>query len=398
MQYDAVIVGAGIVGMTTAWGLRNAGLRVCVIDRASSVAAASSRMSSGQLEPERVDHLVEYGNPLELGLANIARVVSGNPGWTLEYLRYRARMLAQPSLSAAITADIRALGRRAMVIARDLDAGVAPAVFRFGRSSIMPTCVFPLDPSEPELLERVEFRAHQIATGSPRALCERLEALCRDDDSVDFVLGAELRGLRTATQGGATRVDAVATSAGAIRTDRVVLCLGAASDCLFPHVAVHGFIREYAYAGKSAGLFGTDDVLMASLPKPAPGQQAYVCLLERDGKRTLRLGGGAIVAPGARAPELRAFGAATERLRGHGEPLEDWVGCRAVSADGAPIIGRVGGYSNLYANCGQSFWGWTLSFGCAELLTGLIAHGRPVPATLDAARFAVRRDVVWDAG
>lgn len=389
-RYDAVVVGAGIVGLTTAYGLSRAGLRVAVVERdTSGVASGASSMSSGQVEPERVDHLVEYGNPLELGLGGVARVAAGHPLWVVRYVHYRARMLADPQLSARMTADIRALGRSAMRTARAWDAGCAPGVFRFGRSSILADCDLPVDPSDPRLAELASYRPHQIATGSPRHLCRRLEQLCREA-AVDFSFGTGCDGLRVrAGSSGTKTVDAIETPRGAVEAGAVVMCTGVSADTYFPHVPIYGLIREYAYAGATAGLFGTDDVLMATLPKPGPGQQAYVCLLETGSRRTLRLGGGAIVA--ARPPPLSAFGAIARRLRGHGEPLEDWVGSRAVSSDGAPIVGRVGGFHNLYVNCGQSFWGWTLSFGCADALTALIERGTPVPATLDPARWSVRR-------
>ncbi|KAJ1619055.1 hypothetical protein T492DRAFT_890996 [Pavlovales sp. CCMP2436] len=50
-RFDAAVVGAGIVGLTTAYRLSRAGLRVCVLDRASRVASHSSHMSAGQIEP-----------------------------------------------------------------------------------------------------------------------------------------------------------------------------------------------------------------------------------------------------------------------------------------------------------------------------------------------------------
>ncbi|KAG8468437.1 hypothetical protein KFE25_013520 [Diacronema lutheri] len=390
-RYDAAVVGAGVIGLTTAYALSRAGLRVAVLERGAEVASGASWMSSGQVEPERVDHLVEYGNPLELGISGIARVASRHPHWLALYLHYRARTLASPGLSERMTADIRALGRCGIRTAREWDAGRVPGVFRFGRSSIVSSCAFPVDPTDPELLGVATFRAHQIATGSPRAMCVALEQICRER-GVDFHLQRSCEGLRvraSSREAPALKlVEAIETPSGPLHAARVVVCTGLSADLLFPHVPVYGLIREYAYAGASAGLFGTDDVLMASLPKPAPGQHAYVCLLETASRRTLRLGGGAIVSPCP--PPLSAFGQIAHRLKGHGEPLEDWVGCRAVSPDGAPIVGLVGGFANLYANCGQSFWGWTLSFGCADVLAELIARDAPVPPTLDPARWSVR--------
>ena len=143
---------------------------------------------------------------------------------------------------------------------------------------------------------------------------------------------------------------------------------GIASDRFFPCLPMWGVIREYAFdtTNTARGLFGSDDILVCTLPAPKPGQQSYVVVVEHEGRRVLRLGGGAEVS--ATEPPLEAFAAILERVKGHGEPLRDWVGCRSVSPDGAPVVGLVPGSANCYMNAGQSFWGWTLSFGSARVL------------------------------
>ena len=95
-KFDVCVVGAGIVGMTTAERLSREGQRVCVIDRHEHVAAETSFVSSGQLEPVRVDHLVEYSDPTALGLKGIATIVFGFPRWTLNYLNYERKIKMTP--------------------------------------------------------------------------------------------------------------------------------------------------------------------------------------------------------------------------------------------------------------------------------------------------------------
>lgn len=388
--YDAVVVGAGVVGMTVAHRLARAGLQTCIVDRAPSVAHGSSFMSSGQIDPCRIDHLKDYGDPKALGLAGVVQVVRGHPRWTLNYVAYRLRIARDQALAQRLTEDIRALGRRAVGIASDDFGGIARGIFRLGRSTILRDCTFPLDPADATLHSKLEYRPYEIATGSPRHLCARLAAECTAMGA-DILLNTAVTDVRAAgpaVHGAPTvRATQVVTGGGAVNADRVIFCLGIDSDRYFPHVPIWGCIRELNFMGDSAGLFGTDDVIMASLPSPGAGQQAYVCLLETDGKRTLRLGGGAVIS--RTTPSIEAFGGIPHRLVGHGEPLQDWIGYRAVAPDGAPILGKLPGYENVYVNCGHSFWGWTLSFGCAELLGDHIVHGEPIPSTFAPSRFAV---------
>jgi glycine oxidase len=61
---DAVIVGAGVIGLATAWRLEQHGLKVAIIDPAPGTAA--SRAAAGMLAPISE---VTYGETLLLRLA-----------------------------------------------------------------------------------------------------------------------------------------------------------------------------------------------------------------------------------------------------------------------------------------------------------------------------------------
>ena len=391
-QFDVCVVGAGIVGMTTAERLCREGMKVCVIDRHEYVAAETSFVSSGQLEPVRVDHLVEYSDPTALGVKGIATIVLGFPRWTLNYLNYERKMRMNPGLSEQMTLDIHKLGSDGMDAAKYWSKKF-PSVFRFGRSSITGKCNFPMDPADPTYLSAkdpvngaplVTFRSHEIATGSPYDMCKELESLCKKRGAV-FKYGTKFTGVEKKDDG---TVTALNTTKGNIEASKYVFCTGISTDRFFPMLPMWGIIREYAFNSKNKGLFGSQDIIMSTLPKPKPGAQSYVVVVENKdtGKRTLRLGGGAEVS--ATKPGLEAFDAILERVKGHGEkPIRDWIGCRAVSPDGAPIIGKMPGYSNLYVNCGQSFWGWTLSFGSAEALSAHLVHNKPLPASFNPDRF-----------
>lgn len=390
-DFDVCVVGAGIVGMTTAERLVREGLKVCVIDKHGHAAAETSMVSSGQLEPKRVDHLVEYSDPTALGIKGILTILTGFPRWTLNYLNYERRMKMTPGLSEEMTRDIHQLGSMGMEGAEYWKT-IFPSVFRFGRSSVTSEASFPMDPADPLFLDKkdkkgepvVTFRSHQIASGSPYDLCQSLEKMCKSKGAV-FMYNTEFRSLAKDEKDGG-KAKSLETSKGSVRAKRYVFCTGIGTDKFFPMLPMWGIIREYAFQSKTAGLFGSNDIIMSTLPKPKPGQQSYVVVVENEGgKRTLRLGGGAEVS--TTKPGLDAFAPILERVGGHGEPVRDWIGCRAVSPDGAPIIGLLPGYDNVYVNSGQSFWGWTLSFGSAEVLSNHLVKGKALPRSFSPSRF-----------
>lgn len=57
-------------------------------------------------------------------------------------------------------------------------------------------------------------------------------------------------------------------------------------------------------------------------------------------------------------------------------PLSHWTGLRPMTPDGAPIIGKTR-YQNLFLNTGHGMLGSTLAMGCAAILTDLLGGTSP---------------------
>ena len=62
------------------------------------------------------------------------------------------------------------------------------------------------------------------------------------------------------------------------------------------------------------------------------------------------------------------------------EVLHQWTGFRPVTPSSVPIIGQAGA-KNLYLNTGHGMFGWTLAMGSASLLTSLINQESPLIET-----------------
>ena len=60
MTKQVIVLGAGVVGVTTAWQLRQAGFEVTVIERESSSALSTSFANGGQIS---VSHATPWANP-----------------------------------------------------------------------------------------------------------------------------------------------------------------------------------------------------------------------------------------------------------------------------------------------------------------------------------------------
>jgi len=75
-----------------------------------------------------------------------------------------------------------------------------------------------------------------------------------------------------------------------------------------------------------------------------------------------------------------------------------WCGLRAMSADGVPLIGPTG-VPNLFVNTGHGHLGWTMTAGSAQLLTDLICETslRIDPTAYDPRRFGSPRGMAFAA-
>src|SRR5215213_8405971 len=50
-EYDVLVVGAGVIGLTAAWRVAQRGLSVCVLERAAAPGAGASGVAAGMLAP-----------------------------------------------------------------------------------------------------------------------------------------------------------------------------------------------------------------------------------------------------------------------------------------------------------------------------------------------------------
>ena len=67
---------------------------------------------------------------------------------------------------------------------------------------------------------------------------------------------------------------------------------------------------------------------------------------------------------------------------------EYWTGLRPMSSDGSPIIGRAGGRTNLWLNTGHGSLGWTLGAGSAAALADAVCGSAP---QIDLSPFNLKR-------
>jgi glycine oxidase len=212
-RYDAVVIGAGMIGLACAWRARRRGLSVLVVDRAEEPGAGASCVAAGMLAPVTEADFGEEG-PLRVNLA-------GRERWSA--------FAAELEELSGLPTGYRETG--ALVVAADRDDSEAlRRLHDFQRELGLDVEWLPASRCrrlEPGLSPRIAggILAPQDGSADPRATVAALAAVVDE-----LALGTEVR----AIEHDGVHVTGVRTHAGVIECEQVVVAAGAWSASLAP--------------------------------------------------------------------------------------------------------------------------------------------------------------------
>jgi D-amino-acid dehydrogenase len=172
------------------------------------------------------------------------------------------------------------------------------------------------------------------------------------------------------------RMTGVATSEGVLQADAYVVALGSWSQQLLRGVGIS--IPVYAVKGYSITVPVREE---AGAPVSTVMDESYKVAITRLGNR-IRVGGTAEVSGYSNAlhPARRAtLDHSLTDLFPRGGDLSDvkfWCGLRPMTPDGPPIIGATR-YPNLHLNTGHGTLGWTMACGSGRVLADMLSGRKP---------------------
>ncbi|WP_416952388.1 NAD(P)/FAD-dependent oxidoreductase [Nocardioides sp. T5] len=395
------VLGAGMVGLSTAWYLQEHGVDVTVLDEAG-VAAGSSWGNAGWLTPSIAVPLPEpsvlrYGARAVLDASSPVFVPPSLDPRLWRFLVTFARNCTTRRWEGAMRALV-ALNRDALASFQQMeDAGVEErtkaadpftAAFRDARDADALLEEFAhIEASGQQVVHDVidgaQARADEPAVGDDIELAIRIreERFLNPSTYVDSI--AQSVRARGGTVREDVRITEVQRRAHGVQVgdesyDAVVLATGARLNELGRH---HG-IRQIVQAGRGYSFTVKIDHLPSG-PVYFPTQRV-ACTPVGD---RLRIAG----MMEFRRPEapmdprrIQALvGEAGQLLRGaHLDHREDeWVGARPCTADGLPLIGATS-TPRVFAAGGHGMWGITLGPVTGKLLADLVATGTTPPQLL----------------
>ncbi len=404
-----IIIGAGVIGTTTAWFLARNGYQVHVLDRAGGPAEETSHANGGLLHASHAEpwnapgvtrQLLRFVGREDSPLLVRPRHLPWMLCWGLAFLRnsnrrqFERTTFINTRLALYSLESLRELRKETGIRYDDRHNGILK-VFR-DRSSLDQALRTSTLTRELGLRFTVLDRYQSVAlepalgpvgdtlaggihypedeSGDARLFTRELAAMA-ERQGVHFEFGVRVERIHR----DADRVACLDTTAGRRQADAYVLAAGSSSPLLARQVGLR--LPIHPVKGYSCTIPVGDGRGAPRIPVIDDAGKVVMAVL---GNR-FRIAGTAEFAGydhtlnHSRAENVLKQAARTFPMLERHLPSSDispWCGLRPVTTDGAPVLGPTP-LANLHLNCGPGHLGWTFACGAARLVTDLIAGRRP---------------------
>lgn len=412
-----VVLGSGVVGVTSAWYLRQAGHEVTVIDRQPASALETSAANAGQISPgyaapwaapgvplKAIKWMFQRHAPLAIRLDGTATQLRWM--WqmlrncdTSHYMTNKGRMVRLAEYSRDCLKTLRA----ETGIAYEGRQGGTLQLFRTEQQyenatrdiAVLQDAGVPYQLLEAQQLAQAEPALAQVAhkltgglrlpndeTGDCQLFTQRLAEMA-EQAGVQFRYNMSVD--RLLSEGG--KIYGVKCGDEVVKADAYVMAFGSWSTSM-----LKGLVDIPVYPLKGYSL-----TIPVADPDGAPVStildETYKIAITRFDDR-IRVGGMAEIVgfdTALRQPRRDTLEMVVRDLfprGGHVEEATFWTGLRPMTPDGTPIVGRTP-FSNLWLNTGHGTLGWTMACGSGQLISDLISGRTPAIACddLSVARY-----------
>lgn len=411
-----IVLGAGIVGVTSAYQLAKAGHEVTVVDRQQGPALETSFANAGEVSFGYCSPWAAPGIPMKAlkwlfmhhaPLILRPKVDAAMLSWLVKMLsnctseRYainKSRMLRLADYSRISLAQVR----EETGIAYDERMQGTLQLFRTQQqldASAKDVKALAADGVPYEVLDRdgcirVEPALRHVRdkivgglltpkdeTGDCFKFTNALAAKAVEL-GVRFQYGTTIKGLDI--EGGQAR--GVVTEGGRLDADAVVVALGSYSPLLLKPLGIR--LPVYPVKGYSLTIPITD---ASRAPESTVMDETYKIAITRLGDR-IRVGGMAEISGYTNdlgLPRRQTLEHSVTDLFPGGDVAKAsfWSGLRPMTPDGTPVIGPTK-IKGLFLNTGHGTLGWTMSSGSARVIGDLVSGRKP---DIDATDLAISR-------
>ena len=407
IKMKVLILGSGVIGVTSAWYLAKSGHDVTVVDRQSSVANETSFANAGQISPgysapwaapgipiKAMKWLMQELAPLKINIKDLdtetmlwmtKMVANCN---TKDYHINKARMMRVAEYSRDCLRELR----KEINIQYDHRTKGTLQVFRTDSQvkgskkdiEVLKECgvdhkILTADDClayEPALKHTISkivggLQLPNDETGDCHMFVTELAREC-ENLGVKFVMDTNIE--KVNKQG--NEIVSVSTSKGELTADAYLMALGSYSTHMLANIGIK--VPVYPIKGYSLTLPIED---YSAAPESTIMDETYKVAITRLGDR-IRVGGTAEITSYNMAlleKRRKNIEFSIADLFPHAGDLakaEFWTGLRPMTPDGTPILGKTK-IDNLFLNTGHGTLGWTMSVGSAKFVSDVINSKTP---------------------
>ena len=392
------VLGAGIIGLTTAYRLSEQGMDVVVIDREEQPAAGTSHANGAQISVSNAIpiahssvffYLLKSLFKKEGGLFFKAHLSSEQWRWIYHFIGNCRSKISAANLIKLARICVRSQELYYQLVEQvDIRFDFAkrgilhfyfdPVAYKI--ASHQATLLRQVSPQTRKVVDREQiveiepaleifsenivggFYSPQDAIGDARLFCIELQRLC-EARGVKFLYGTSVQNLKLASQ-----ETVVQTSQGDYATDHVVCCLGVYSPILLRKIGI--FLNIYPLKGYSITI-DLDDKSRQHTPKVSLLDDQYKLVASRLGQR-LRVAGIAELDDYNLDINPKRIAYLKQWVRTclpeiSIDQYTSWAGLRPATPSNLPYVGNIY-HKRLWLNTGHGTLGWTAAMATAEMV------------------------------
>ncbi|WP_405417697.1 D-amino acid dehydrogenase [Marinobacter flavimaris] len=414
-----LVLGSGVIGVTTAWYLAKAGNEVTVVDRLDTPATETSYANAGMLS---FDYSTPWGAPgvplkaikwmmqdISPLYFDVRRFDANTISWMMKMLaqcssqafdvnkermlrvaRYSAECFRELNSELELDYDVRMKGTLEVFRSQKELDGAASDVAILERCNVphqmvdVQSCIHQ-EPALANVKDKIVGGLYLPGdgTGDCHKFTNGLAQECRKL-GVQFLMGTEIHSIETSKG----KVSSLKTSAGELKADKYVIALGSYAPYLTRKIGIH--LPIYPLKGYSLTMPIVDE---SKAPVSTVMDQKYKVAVTRFDDR-IRVGGIAEIANFNKELNPKRRGAIEFTVKdlfpgaGDVDGAEFWTGLRPMTPDSVPILGNTQ-YDNLVLNSGHGTLGWTMSLGASRYVADVVNGKSPDldPEGLSMARY-----------
>ena len=401
-----LVLGSGVIGVSSAYQLALAGHEVTVVDRQPAAALETSYGNAGEVSPgysapwagpgvpiKAIKWLLMQHRPLVIrpnidlnlvrwGMTMLRNCTTAryelNKGRMVRLAEYSRDCLKDLRAQTGIRYDERMQGTLQLFRTQAQLDGTAADIAILKRYGVgfelldRDGCIR----HEPALAHvKEKFVGGLLLPGDETGDCfkftQNLAALAVTQ-GVQFRYGTHIKRLVLAGK----QIDGVVTDSGTFRADAYLVALGSYSPLLLKNVGIR--IPVYPVKGYSITVPITD---VSCAPESTVMDESHKVAVTRLGDR-IRVGGTAELAGytlklhDARRRTLEHVVTDLFPRSGDVKRAEFWCGLRPMTPDGTPVVGGTR-LPNLYLATGHGTLGWTMAAGTGRVMADVISGRKP---------------------